>query len=303
MTAASSYSIGIHDRPLAGILHMVGGVLALSGIDVVSKFLVGEIHVVQMLTLRAAAVMLVLLPYFHRHGGLSLFRTRRAGAHVLRAAAMFMSVLCFFHALSVMPLATVVALGFTAPLFVTALSQPMLGEPVGVHRWAAVVLGFVGTLVVVDLGAIGLEPVAILPVIAAFGWAFAQVQVRRLATTESDGTIMIYLNSLTLLGFALLIGFFWQPAGPRIYGFCFVLGLLLVGAQWLMLRATRLAPVAAITPFQYLELPMAVAFGWAIWGEWPGAQVFVGAALIVASGLYVILHERRRTRAANRGAT
>jgi len=303
MSAAPYSSVGIHDRPLAGILHMVGGVLALAGIDVVSKLVVGEIHVVQMLSLRAAVVMLVLLPYFHRQGGLTLFRTQRAGAHVLRAAAMFMSVLCFFHALRVMPLATVVALGFTAPLFVTALSWPMLGERVGMHRWGAVVLGFLGTLVIVDPGAIGLAPVAILPVIAAFGWAFAQVLVRRLATTESDGTIMIYLNTLTLIGFALIIGFYWQPTVPRIYGLCFVLGLFLVTGQWLMLRAVRLAPVAAITPFQYLELPLAVAFGWAIWGEWPGAKVFGGAALIVASGLYLLLHERLRVRAARRAGT
>ncbi len=282
---------------------MVGGVLALAGIDVVSKLVVGEMHVVQMLALRAAVVMLVLLPYFHRQGGLALFRTQRAGAHVVRAAAMFMSVLCFFHALRVMPLATVVALGFTAPLFVTALSLPMLREPVGTHRWAAVLLGFLGTLVIVDPGAIGLAPVAILPVIAAFGWAFAQVLVRSLATTESDGTIMIYLNTLTLLGFSLIIGFFWAPAGSRSLGLCFVLGVLLVTAQWLMLRAVRLAPVAAITPFQYLELPLAIAFGWAIWDEWPGTRVFVGAALIVASGLYLILYERLRVRTARKAGT
>lgn len=302
MTVTTSNSVGLHDRPLAGILHMVGGAVALSCIDIVSKFVVADIPVIQMLALRAFFVMVILTPFFRRQGGLVLFRSQRVGAHVLRMILMLVSIVCFFQALRLLPLAMVVSLGFTAPLFVTALSVPVLGERVGIHRWAAVILGFVGTLIIVKPGVEGLSAVAILPVVAAFGWAAAQLIVRRLAATESDGTILIYLNTGLLAGLGLAAPFFWVPAGPTTLGLCVVLGALLVAAQWLMLRAARFAPIALVTPFQYLELPLAVVFGWIIWLEWPGSHVFIGAAMIVASGLYVVWRERRRVVEAARAA-
>ncbi|MBL8698734.1 MAG: DMT family transporter [Alphaproteobacteria bacterium] len=303
MSATTSHSVGLHDRPLAGILHMAGGAAALSGIDIVSKFVVADIPVVQMLALRAFFVMVLLAPFFRRHGGLALFRSRRVGAHLLRLACMLVSIVAFFQALSMLPLAMVVSLGFTAPLFVTALSVPVLGERVGIHRWAAVILGFVGTLIIVKPGPEGLSLVAILPVVAAFGWATAQLIVRRLAATESDATILIYLNTGLMIGLGLAAPFVWTPAAPETLGLCVVLGVLMIAAQWLMLRAARFAPIALVTPFQYLELPLAVLFGWLLWSEWPGSHVLAGAALIVASGLYVVLRERRRVAAARATAT
>jgi drug/metabolite transporter (DMT)-like permease len=302
MKSPQSPTSGIHDRPLAGIVHMIGGAFALSGIDLVSKFVVAEMSAVQMLALRAVFVMLILAPFFRREGGLALFRTRRLAGHALRFGCMFVSVICFFEALRVLPLAMVVALGFTAPIFITALSMPMLREAVGARRWAAVVLGFCGTLVVVNPAAGSFSAVAILPVVAALGWAVGQVMVRRLATTESDGTIMLYLNTGMALGLGAIAPFFWSPASPGAFALCFVLGGFMVAAQWLIMRAVRLAPVAVVTPFQYLELPLAVAFGWLLWNEWPGTHVFAGAAMIVASGLFVAWNERQRVLAARRAA-
>lgn len=302
MSSSTSPTAGIHDRPLAGIAHMTAGAIALSGIDLVSKFVVAEMPVVQMLALRAVFVMLILAPLFWREGGLALFRTRRLAGHLLRFGCMFVSVLCFFEALRVLPLAMVVALGFSAPIFITALSMPMLREPVGLRRWAAVLLGFAGTLVVVNPAAGPFSAVALLPVVAALGWAVGQVMVRRLATTESDATIMLYLNTGMAVGLCAIAPFFWAPAAPGAYGLCFVLGVFMVAAQWLIMRAVRLAPVAVVTPFQYLELPLAVAFGWLLWREWPGAHVFAGAAMIVGSGLFVAWNERRRALAARRSA-
>lgn len=302
MSSPASPTSGIHDRPLAGIMHVIGGTFALSGIDVVSKFVVAEMSAVQMLALRAIFVMVIMAPYFWRAGGLSLLRTQRLGGHALRFGCMFVSVICFFEALRVLPLATVVALGFAAPIFTTALSMPMLREAVGARRWTAVLLGFCGTLVVVNPTAGSFSAVAILPVIAAFGWAVGQVMVRRLATTESDATILLYLNAGMAVGLGAIAPFFWSPASPGAYALCFVLGMFIVAAQWLLVRAVRLAPIAVVTPFQYLELPMAVAFGWLLWNEWPGMHVFAGGALIVASGLLVAWNERRRVLAARRGA-
>lgn len=286
------------DRPLAGILHMVGAAFALSGIDVLSKFAVSGIPVVQMLVLRSAFVMVVLLPYFARAGGLGLFRTRRVDLHLARLVFMFLSIFGFFLAMGELPLAMVVALGFSTPIFVTALSRPLLGESVDAARWAAVLFGFAGTVVVVDPTVAGFAPIALLPLLSAFGWAMAQVLARKLTRTDSDATILLYVNTGLVLGFGAIAPFSWGGVDAPTVGVCFLLALFLVAAQWLMLRAIRLAPIATVTPFQYLELPLAVAFGWAIWSEWPGPHVFAGATMIVASGLFVAWTERRRVRAA-----
>lgn len=272
---------------------MAGGALALSCIDVISKFVVADLPAIQMLALRAMFVMVLLGPFLWRHGGLTLFRTQRLPAHLLRLACMFASIVAFFQALSLLPLATVVALGFSAPLFVTALSWPVLGEAVGPHRWTAVLVGFAGTLIVVRPGGDDISAVALLPLLAALGWAISQLIVRRLATTESDATILIYLNTGLLLGLGLAAPFVWVPPQPASVGLCVVLAALMLAAQWLMLRAARYAPLSLVSPFQYLELPLAVMFGWLIWREWPGSHVFLGAGLIVASGLYVALRARR----------
>jgi drug/metabolite transporter (DMT)-like permease len=285
------------DRPLAGILHMVGAAFALSGIDVLAKFAVTGIPVVQMLALRSAFVMLVLLPYFLRAGGLALFRTGQARLHLARLVFMFFSILAFFHALSLLPLAMVVALGFSTPIFVTALSRPMLGERVDGARWAAVLFGFAGTIVVVNPTMAGFSAIALLPLLSAMGWAMVQLLARKLTRTDSDATILVYLNTGLVVAFGALAPLAWVEIEAAAVGVCFLLGVLMVAAQWLMLRAIRLAPIATVTPFQYLELPLAIAFGWAIWSEWPGPHVFAGAAMIVASGLFVVWTERRRARA------
>ncbi len=290
------------DRPLAGILHMAGAALALSGIDVLAKFAVAGIPVVQMLALRSAFVMLVLLPFFLRAGGLSLFRSAQAPLHLARLFFMFFSILAFFHALSVLPLAMVVALGFSTPIFVTALSGPMLGERVDGARWAAVLFGFAGAVVVVNPAVDGFSAIALLPLLSAMGWAMVQVLARKLTRTDSDATILAYLNTGLVVAFGAIAPFAWAPIDAPAVGVCFLLGVLMVAAQWLMLRAIRLAPISTVTPFQYLELPLAVAFGWAIWSEWPGPHVFAGASMIVASGLFVVLKERRRARAARAAA-
>ena len=197
------------DRPLAGILHMVGAAFALSGIDVLAKFAVTGIPVVQMLALRSAFVMLVLLPYFLRAGGLALFRTGQARLHLARLVFMFFSILAFFHALSLLPLAMVVALGFSTPIFVTALSRPMLGERVDGARWAAVLFGFAGTIVVVNPSMDGFTAVALLPLLSAMGWAMVQLLARKLTRTDSDATILVYLNTGLVVAFGALAPVAW----------------------------------------------------------------------------------------------
>jgi drug/metabolite transporter (DMT)-like permease len=289
------------DRPLAGILHMIGAAWTLAAIDVLSKFVVGALPAAQMLGLRAGFVMLLLLPFFLGAGGLTLFRTRHPGLHLLRIGGQFAAMLSFFHALQHLPLAMVVALGFCMPIFVTALSVPLLGERVGPARWGAVCTGFAGALVVVDPWSAGFDPLALLALIAALGWALGQVLLRILTRTESDASILLITNAGLLFGLGAAAAIVWTPPRPVDVGVCLALAALLLASQWLLLRAIRLAPVAVVSPFQYLELPLAIAGAWIIWREWAGTHVFVGAAMIVASGVFVVVLERRRARASAAG--
>lgn len=277
---------------------MVGAAGALAAIDVLSKFVVGALPAGQMLGLRAAFVMLLLLPFFRRAGGFALFRTRHLAVHLVRILAQGVAMLAFFTALQRLPIAMVVALGFSSPIFVTALSVPILGERVGPARWAAVVAGFVGAVIVVDPWSARFEPLALLALVAAMGWALAQILSRVLTRSESDAAILLFMNTGLLVGLSCVAALVWVPPSAADLGFCFVLAVLLLAAQWLLLRAIRLAPVAVVSPFQYLELPLAIAGGWLVWRELAGTHVFAGAALIVASGLFVVLLERRRARGA-----
>ena len=297
MSSVVPPAAGAVDRPLAGILHMVGASAALAAIDVLSKFVVGALPAAQMLGLRAAFVMLLLLPFFRRAGGFALFRTRHLAVHLIRVVSQGVAMLAFFTALQHLPIAMVVALGFSAPIFVTALSVPILGERVGAARWGAVIVGFVGAIVVVDPWSASFDPLALLALVAAMGWALAQILSRVLTRSESDAAILLFMNTGLLAGLGLAATFVWTPPSITDLGFCFALAVLLLAAQWLLLRAIRLAPVAVVSPFQYLELPLAIAGGWLVWRELAGTHVFAGAALIVASGLFVVLLERRRARA------
>jgi drug/metabolite transporter (DMT)-like permease len=288
---------GTQDRPLAGILHMVAAACAIAAIDVLSKLVVGAMPVAQMLALRAGFVVLMLLPFFRRAGGFALFRSRHIPIHLVRIACQFVAMLSFFAAMRHLPIAMVVALGFTAPIFVTALSQPILGERVGAARWLAVLAGFVGAVIVVDPWSASFDPLALLGLVAAVGWALAQILSRVLTRSESDAAILLFLNSGLLVGLGTAALFVWTPPRLDDVGVCFVLAVLLLASQWLLLRAVRMAPIAVVSPFQYLELPIAILGGWLLWREWAGPHVFGGAALIIGSGLLVVMLERRRARA------
>ena len=293
-TAPANASGGLQDRPLAGIAYAVAGISALSVMDALAKAAVLILPIAELMFLRGLLVLAMLGPAIGRAGGLTVLRTARPLEHLARVALSVAAIAMFFEALRLLPLATVIAVGFVAPLFMTALSVPLLGERVGVHRWGAIVVGFVGTLVIVRPGPEGIEWAALLAIVAALCWATSMVLMRRLARTESDATLLVVQNLGVTIAMGVAAPFVWRPLGWDGGAFIVVMAVTLVLAQWLQLRAFRFAAVGAIAPFQYLELLWAALFGWLIWSEMPGLHVWAGAAIVVASGLYVIWRERAR---------
>jgi drug/metabolite transporter (DMT)-like permease len=247
-----------------------------------------------MLAIRGAIVLLILAPVIVRSGGWRVFRTTRPFTHALRVGFGLVSLVAFFEALRRVPLATLIAIGFVGPLFLTLLSILVLKERVGIHRWSAVICGLAGVLLIVRPTTSGLDVWALVGALAALGWSASSVVVRLLARTDSDITLLAIMQLGTFAVLAIASVFVWRPIALLDFGLILVMAVALTAGHWGSIRALRLAPVSAVAPFQYIELLYATFFGWYFWNEWPAEHVWFGAAVVVASGLYVIWRERVR---------
>ena len=285
------------DNPLQGIAWMVAGVFLLSVMDALSKHAVSQLSIPVLIAARSAMVLLLLLPWVLRSGGWSALRTRRPGAHLLRGLLAVCSMLAFFESLRLLPLATVIAVSFAAPLFMTLLSVPLLKERVGAHRWGALVAGFLGVSLIVGPqamdGELGLG--AWLALVAAFFYAASMTCVRWLSPTETDLSMLVWQN-LTM-GLAGTVGLLFVPwsVAPGMWPIIALMAILVLLGQRCTFRALRLAPVGVVAPFHYSELLWSALFGWVFWQEWPGSHVWWGAFFVVGAGLYTLWRERTRT--------
>ena len=285
------------DHPLQGMAWMVAGVFLLSVMDALSKHAVSQLSIPVLIAARSAMVLALLLPWVLRSGGWSALRTRRPGAQLLRGLLAVCSMLAFFESLRLLPLATVIAISFAAPLFMTLLSVPLLNERVGVHRWGALLAGFVGVSLIVGPQAMDGELGwgAGLALVASFFYAASMTCVRWLSPTESDLAMLVWQN-LTM-GLAGAVGLLFVPleVRPGMWPIIALMAVLVFLGQRCTFRALRLAPVGVVAPFHYCELLFAALFGWVFWQEWPGSHVWWGALFVVGAGLYTLWRERART--------
>ena len=284
------------DHPLQGIAWMVAGVFLLSVMDALSKHAVSQLSIPVLIAARSAMVLALLLPWVLRNGGWSALRTRRAGAHLLRGLLAVCSMLAFFESLRLLPLATVIAISFAAPLFMTLLSVPLLQERVGAHRWGALLAGFVGVSLIVGPqamdGELGLG--AGLALVAALFYAASMTCVRWLSPTESDLAMLVWQN--LIMGLAGAVGLFFVPleVKPGMWPVIACMAVLVLLGQRCTFRALRLAPVGVVAPFHYSELLFAALLGWVFWQELPRPHVWWGALFVVGAGLYTLWRERTR---------
>ncbi|MBL8653389.1 MAG: DMT family transporter [Alphaproteobacteria bacterium] len=291
--------IGRADRPLLGIASMAFGVVLLSVMDAVTKYAILHMPTGQLMAIRSVIVLLILTPFVIRAGGLSALRTKRPLGHLLRACLSVCAMYSFFESLRHLPLATAIAIGFAAPLFMTALSVPVLKEKVGIHRWSAVFVGFIGVMVIIGPGiadgefGIG----AMLALSAAVFYAGGMTCVRWLASTETDLSMMVSQNAAMLCGGLAGAAIVAVPVPGHMWFVILTMAVLVMLGQLFTIRAFRLAPVGAVAPFHYTELVWAALLGWVFWGEWPSDNVWWGAAVVVAAGLYTIWRERVRAAA------
>jgi len=267
------------------------GVFFLVGLDVTARWLMERYSLSQLIFVRSTISVSLLLVFAAARGQLADLRTGRAGWHILRSLLMAGSMFSFFHALRFVPLADIVIYAFAAPLITTALSRPFLGETVGPLRWAAVIVGFVGVLIVLRPGAGAAHPASIYAVIGAAFYAFLGLTARKLSATERTLSLSLYLFGVPLLLAGVLCIPGWQAPNAVDWLMFFICGLFGGLGILLINAAYQRAPVAVIVPFEYTALIWAVAAGFILWSEIPDVYTWLGAAVITSSGLFILYRE------------
>ncbi len=263
-----------------------------------------DLPVAQVVLFRNIFALPLLLVILWRAGGLVAMRTRTPWAHLERALWGMFGMFGAFHGYTHLPIATVTALGFTMPLFLTALSVVLLKEQVGWRRWSAVVVGFIGVLVMVrpfasvDGAAMPMFSVAVV-LLGAFGWAMAMLTIRRMGEAGESGVAIVLwfaLISITLTSFAAIP--VWVTPAPGDWALLVMVGLASAVAQLLMTAAYRRGETTLLAPFEYVGIVWTMVVGIGIWAEWPDGWDLAGFAVLVGAGLYI--WRREVVRAARR---
>ena len=269
------------------------GVMAGLGLDLCAKAILEHYPLEQFVFIRSVIGVSIFLLLAHQFGGLAELATRRWGWHLLRTLLAAGAMFGFFYGLSRMPLIDALTLGFTAPLMTTALSVPMLGEKVGWRRWLAVIAGFGGVLLILRPGGSGALSLAAFSVLfAAFCYACLAISARKLADTESTFGLSVYVVAGPMIISGLLsVDGTWRAPDAIGWVLFFGAGVCSVVAWIGIVGGYRRAPPSVLAPFEYTALIAGAIAGYLIWDEVPDHWVIAGAAVIIASGLYVVYRE------------
>lgn len=276
-----------------GILWMLLAIFLFVSMDATAKWLSQVYAVPQVVWARYVFHVLVVCLLLNRRLP-RLLQSRRLGLQLLRSLFLVGTTGCFFLALSLMPLADASAMMLVAPLVVTALSVPLLGEPVGLRRWSAVLVGFLGALLILRPGAGVFGWAALLPLAAASIYALYQIATRLLAASDPPETTILYTGLVGALAASALVPWYWQAPDAAGWAGMALVGLLGGASQFALIKAFQSAPAAVVSPFGYSNMVWATLYGVALFGEFPDAATLAGACVLIASGLYVWYRERVR---------
>lgn len=290
-------------RPeLKGVVLMVAGIAFLSANDAVSKHLAERYPLGQVVFLRQLAGLMFALPYALATTGLESFRIVNGRGQLIRAVAFVGTSVLMLASLANLPLAIATAIAFSSPLWVAAFAGPMLGETISARRWLAILAGFAGVLVIIRPGGASFTLALLLPVATAMCNAIRDMMTRKLASTDSSISILIWgaLLSLALSAFALPFG--WQEVAVADWGWLLVAGFLNTGAHFLMISAYRHADASALSPYRYTSLIWAILLGWLFWGHLPDAVALFGTVIVVTAAAFAIDQRGARAKSGAAGS-
>ena len=277
------------EQPLAGIAWMALGVSTLPLMDAIAKHLSAEYHVLQVTWARYGFHLLLLLVLLAWRARPAELVPRHPGLQVLRSGFLLGTTLCYFGAISYLPLANVLALAFIGPVAATALAALVLGEHVGPRRWTAVLVGFAGALIVIRPGFGVFHPASLLALGAGLFYGAYLVATRRLSGSGRPAVTLLYTAVLGVGVLTLVLPWAWRTPAPAAWAWMAAMGLFGALAHFFIIRAFEHAPAPVLAPVSYVEIIAAATIGWLAFGDFPDRWTWLGVAVIVISGIYISL--------------
>ncbi len=294
-----------HDAraPLVGVFYMcITTTVMFPSLNACVKYLTTDYHMAQIIWFRCVIHMLLMLALFWPTMGRALFVTHRPRLQMVRSTTQLVTFALIWVGLIYVPMTTVTMVLFTGPLMLVALSVPLLKERVGPRRWAAVFVGLAGVLIVLRPGAEVAHWASLLTLGGAFFYAIYQIQTRQLAAHDDPRTTAVYTIVVALVVTTIAVPFYWETPHTVVDGLVFIaLGVFGGLAHFFVIKAFQYAEASVVGPFDYSQLIGATVLGYIVFDEFPDALTWVGAAIIVTSGLYVAHREALNQRAAARG--
>jgi len=290
-----SHSMARLPDSLRGALWMLAAGSMFSCMALLVRMAAKDIHPLEVVFFRNAIALMFMLPWLARIG-FSGMRTTRLPLHAWRAAIGLAAMACWFTAMALMPLAEATALGFTTPLFATIGAVLFLGETVRARRWTAIAVGFIGTLIITRPGAEALSWPALLAISSAVFVASSSLCVKALSRTEAPNTMVLYMALLMTPIAFIPAAFVWSWPSLETWGWLLLLGFCATAGHLASTRAFAAADASAVMPYDYARLPFVALIAFVAFGEVPQIWTWVGAAVIVASTIYISRREAMAAR-------
>lgn len=285
-----SHSVRIPQRSIFYMIFMSGCVISM---DASAKLLSSEMPLLMVVWGRYLFNFIFIALFFFRGDPRDLVRTKRFNLQILRSFLGLSATFTFWGALLFLSLADCVAIVYISPLLVTALSVPLLGEKVGVHRWGAVIMGFIGVMIIIRPGMGIVHWAVILPLITALFWANYQITTRILSRTDSALTTLFFTAAGGLFFTTFAVWLVWVTPTVKQWFILAWLGLLGSMGHYLLIKAFELAPASMLAPFSYTSILWSILLGYVLFGDFPDEWTIAGVVIIISSGLYIIQRELR----------
>jgi drug/metabolite transporter (DMT)-like permease len=280
------------------VLYLLAAIGLISLVDTICKFYTDELHAVMLVWGYFVGITIFVAGYFCGRRQFAMLQSRRPVLQIVRPGFLVLSITSLFIGLTYLPIAEVTAIGFTGPLFITALSAPFLGEKVGWHRWLAVVIGLAGVLVIVRPGGAVWHWSAGMALLGAVCFAFFQLITRRLASDERHQTTLLYTSIGGTAWASLIVPFFWTTPTAAHWLMFLIIGTMGAAAHFFMIQAFSRAQASLLAPFNYSKLIWVLILGYLVFDDLPGLDTLVGSTVIAVAGLYVLYREERQSPAA-----
>ena len=288
----STKSQFLTDRPLVAIGLFSVAMMIFSSTDGAAKYLSSDITPQQIIFLRYVIVLILILLFCICRGQRNLFKTAQPKLQILRGLLLAVCSLIFCFALKHLPLELCAAISFVSPLFVTALSIPLLGERVGLRRWIAVLIGLLSVLIILRPGGVTFQLAMLLPLASSLCWAMGLILTRLMRDSEEPLTVLAWSSLVGVVAVSPLVWFVWVTPNASQWTILILLGVFNGLGQYLVIRAFMLASASLLAPFSYSIIIWSMLIGLVVFNSFPDAITLVGTAILIATGLYIWNREK-----------